>query len=121
MTIIIDVVPLPHTRTKERDCRWRVTLAGDHIGDFREPFYDGARALLARGHDPAAMLQMRHANGVIGLSGNLGETAKWTVADSDSRFQIVRWRPMAFSFGDVSSKDGVEAIPAPSGQGEGSK
>jgi hypothetical protein len=36
---------------------------GDEIiAASRQPFLDGARALLARGYDPAATYNMRHAN-----------------------------------------------------------
>ncbi len=103
--LTIDAAPLPATRTAERDARWRAMFGDVHLGDFRQPFFQGARELLAKGHDPAELLQMRHANGVIGLTAKLGEAAKWSAGDRKTTFE--RWMP--FSRPDVSPKSGLEA------------
>jgi hypothetical protein len=48
----------------------------------RQQFLDGARALLAKGVDPAEVLIMRHADtGTDSLRSTVGEAAKWRVAE----------------------------------------
>jgi hypothetical protein len=37
-------------------------VGGELIVRIRQPFLDGARALLARGYDPSTPYNMRHAN-----------------------------------------------------------
>jgi hypothetical protein len=66
-----------------------------HVGDefivrSRQPFLDGARALLARGYDPATPYNMRHANTdtLSFVATTIGQTAGLSVSDTRTpRFQ----------------------------------
>jgi hypothetical protein len=62
----------------------------------RQPFLDGARKLLAGGHNPHAMLVMRWA-GAKGwaLRGPLGAAAKLTVDEHNGVF--AKWKPLSRS------------------------
>jgi len=73
---------------------WRVTVAGAWIGNFKLPFYAGARELLARGYAPECRLEMRHGNGVVGMRGTIGEAARWTIAETAANGpRAVKWQP----------------------------
>jgi hypothetical protein len=64
----------------------------------RQPFYDGARALLAAGVAPDTHLTASHAGAsTVALQSTVGEAAKWSVAERDSgglkRIPYVPYRP----------------------------
>lgn len=61
----------------------------------RQPFLDGARALLAKGADPDALLVMCHAKtGTDSLCGKIGAAAKLTIEDSQMKSpRFRRWQP----------------------------
>jgi hypothetical protein len=62
----------------------------------RQPFLDGARKLLARGHDPETMLVMRWAGAEDwALRGPLGLAAKLTVDEHNGVF--AKWKPYSRS------------------------
>jgi hypothetical protein len=65
--------------------------AGDEfIVQSRQPFLDGARALLARGHDPATPYNMRHAGSDVlsFVTTTIGHAAGLSVNDARTpRFQ----------------------------------
>jgi hypothetical protein len=65
-----------------------------YVGDelivtSRQLFLDGARALLARGHDPATPYNMRHANSEVlsFVTTTIGHAAGLSVSDTRTRFQ----------------------------------
>jgi hypothetical protein len=62
----------------------------------RQPFLDGARKLLARGHDPRTMLVMRWVGAENwALRGSLGVAAKLTVDEHNGTF--AKWKPLSRS------------------------
>jgi len=65
--------------------RFEARLDGELIVTSRRPLYDGARALLERGHPPGALLTMRHVGKPYDSfhPRPLGELAAWTVEDRD--------------------------------------
>jgi hypothetical protein len=85
----------------------------------RQPFLDGARKLLARGHDRRTMLVMRWAGAKDwALRGPIGLAAKLTVDEHNGTF--AKWKPysrsavppkIAKSANKLSHK-GWEAMPA---------
>ena len=78
----------------------------------RSPLFDAARALLpiglcARDRRFAA----RHAgSSVVAMRSTIGEAARWTIEESDSRgLQRRLWRPRPFEGGSPETADVVEA------------
>lgn len=64
------------------------------VKSSRQPCYDGARALLARGVDPETFIQWHNEHGTPDMRGKVGELAKWTVEESDrDGLRRRRWRP----------------------------
>jgi hypothetical protein len=87
------------------------------VKSTRQPFYDGARALLDRGFDPDTVICARwHGSPITAMQTTVGEAAKWSVSDSDSRgLRRQRWMP----YEDAHSRGAVEASAAddePSGR-----
>jgi hypothetical protein len=75
--------------------RFDAYLDGQLICTSKQPLLDGARELLRRGHDPAALLTTRHDgkgydNFVPAL---IGELAKWAVEENDAGVKFRRHRP----------------------------
>jgi hypothetical protein len=72
----------------------------------RQPFLDGARALLARGYDPATPYNMRHANShaLSFVTTTIGHAAGLTVHDAGS----VRFRKFVPSEPDESIEEAAE-------------
>src|SRR6185369_5694022 len=93
--MIIEITP--------KDLSYRVTMDGQELGIFDQPFFQSARVLLSRGVAPDTLLQMRRPGGAIALSGRVGEAAKLSV--SETRTCFVRWRP--FSSSSVRPKTGL--------------
>jgi hypothetical protein len=83
---VVRVLVTPHvTRNTHRDA-FDVALDGEVIVTAtRQPLFDSARRLLARGFDPRAMLTIRHAgaphDSFVPIA--VGEAAKWTVRERD--------------------------------------
>ena len=51
----------------------------------RQPFFDGARVLLAEGVEPATVYEARHQGSTrVAMRSTVGEAAKWTVTVSDT-------------------------------------
>lgn len=65
-------------------------IGDDLIVTSRQPFLDGARALLARGYDPTTPYNMRHANSTAlsFVTTTIGHAAGLSVSDArTTRFQ----------------------------------
>jgi hypothetical protein len=64
-------------------------VGGELIVRSRQPFLDGARALLARGYDPSTPCNMRHANLVTlcFVATTIGHAAGLRVADMRAQFR----------------------------------
>jgi hypothetical protein len=86
----------------------------------RQPFLDGARKLLARGHDRLTMLVMRWAGAKEwALRGPLGAAAKLTVDQHNGTF--AKWKPLSRSavpsksakYAEQLSKDAAAEKPTP--------
>jgi hypothetical protein len=81
--------------------KFRASLEGETevLCVSSQPFLDGARILLDRGHDPEAILVMRHAgSGDVALRGSLGKTALLTV-DEHNGTVLAKWKPFSHSAG----------------------
>jgi hypothetical protein len=77
----------------------------------RQPFVDGARALLAMGYDPEMVLVMRHATtGTDALKAKLRVAAKLTVDESGPH--IRRWKAMppreGYGYSDENGSEAAE-------------
>lgn len=67
----------------------------------RQPFLDGARKLLDKGHDPRTILIMRHAGSDdVALRGSIGSAAKLTV-DEHNGTVFAKWKPFRRSAGSA--------------------
>jgi hypothetical protein len=64
-------------------------IADELIVISRQPFLDGARALLARGYDPATPYNMRHANSDVlsFVTTTIGHVAGLSINADRTRFQ----------------------------------
>ena len=83
----------------------------------RQPLVDGARALLARGFDPATPMTMRHEGKAYDSFQPLpiGQWAGWTYEERDrDGLRCVRWMPRALHAG--GQKSGSEPLVAPEGR-----
>jgi hypothetical protein len=98
--------------------RFDAFLDGELIVTSRQPLLNGARALLARGFDPDAMLTMRHAGRAYDSfhPKPLREWARWTITERDRRgLQRIGWRP----FADASGSHAVASSRGENGLAEG--
>jgi hypothetical protein len=90
--IVITVTP----DTRPGRYRSYVGAEQEPLSVSRQPFLDGARKLLARGHDPQTMLMMRWAGAKDwALRGPLGVAAKLTVDEHNRTF--AKWKPYSRS------------------------
>ncbi len=88
-------------------------LSGEPLCVSRQPFLDGARKLLARGHDRRTMLVMRWAGAKEwALRGPLGAAAKLTVDEHNGTF--AKWKPLSRSA--VPPGNANSAAPPPKGR-----
>ena len=88
--------------------RFDAYLDDELITTSRQPLLDGARALLARGFDPDALLTMRHAGRDYDSfrPQAIGELAKWTITERDRKgLRRERWRSPKRT--PSSTRDGV--------------
>jgi hypothetical protein len=71
-------------KPSSRAARFFGYLGDDLIVTSRQPFLDGARALLARGYDPATPYNMRHANSdaLSFVTTTIGHAAGLSVSDA---------------------------------------
>jgi hypothetical protein len=84
----------------------------------RQPFLDGARILLAEGHDPADTISMRHAGrDAIAMTAKLMVAAKLTVNERGPYFE--RWRPMPLEARQPSEGSRIIALAGEGGCREG--
>jgi hypothetical protein len=76
----------------------------------RQPLFDGARALLALGYDPAGMITARHAGrDIIAMRATIGEAACWTIEESDKGGLRKRlWMPRSPWGGSPETADAPE-------------
>jgi hypothetical protein len=82
--IVLVIKPAP------KPARFLGYVGAEVIVRSRQPFLDGARALLARGYDPATPYNMRHANSATTsfVTTTIERAARLSVADADrTRFQ----------------------------------
>jgi hypothetical protein len=83
----------------KRSGRYKAVLADGAVllKSSRQPFLDGARALLAQGIDPETVLVMaRKSTGAESLRARVGDAAKLTVREDDRIGPLfVRHEPMA--------------------------
>ncbi len=96
LTII--VTPHPTTNDRKHANLFDATLEGETkiLCTSKQPFLDGARKLLARGHDPKPMLVMQWAGAKDwALRGWLGVAAKLTVDEHYGTF--AEWKPLSRS------------------------
>jgi hypothetical protein len=82
-TIVLAISPAP------KSGRFLGYIDDDLIVTGRQPFLDGARALLARGYDPAAPYNMRHAHSDVlsFVTTTVGHAAGLSVNADRTRFQ----------------------------------
>ena len=75
--------------------RYDVTLDDALVYTGRQPLYDGARELLRRGYDPAALLTVRHAGKAqrCFVPRPINEHARWMVEETScDGLRGVKWR-----------------------------
>jgi hypothetical protein len=89
------VTPHRNKQGRKHPNRFDATLEGETevLCTSSQPFVDGARKLLARGHSPQTILVMRHAGSEdAALRGSLGAAAKLTV-DEHNGTVFAKWKP----------------------------
>jgi hypothetical protein len=62
--------------------RFDALLDGEVITTSRQPVFDGARALIERGHHPEELM-CADQNGHLVFIATIGENARWTIEESD--------------------------------------
>jgi hypothetical protein len=100
--------------------RFDACLDGELITTSRQPLLDGARALLARGFDPDAMLTIRLASSAADSfrPKPIREWARWTITERDrGGLQRTTWRP----FADARGSHAVASPPGRNGLAEGER
>jgi hypothetical protein len=70
---------------------------GEYLTTSRQPFFDGARALLAKGEDPETLVTMRHAGAQHDsfVPMRIGDAAKLGVSEGDTSVKVRKWKPRA--------------------------
>ena len=88
-------------------------MDGERIVRSRQPLYDGARALQARGHDPDEMIEARHeGSAIVAMRSTIGEAARWSVTESDKGgIRRIPYQP----FDRAALLSGVDQIGVSSG------
>ena len=83
-----------HTGAKIAD-RFDARLDGEHICTSREPLFDGARELLARGYDPSTLMTTRHDIKTFDSfkPEPIGKLAGLTAREDKNGPRIVKWKP----------------------------
>ena len=88
--------PHPHRIGAKIADRFDAFLDGEFICTSREPLFDGARELLARGYDPSTLMTTRH----VGKSFDnfkpapIGKLAKLMIEESDAGgLRMRKWEP----------------------------
>jgi hypothetical protein len=82
--------------------RFDAFLDGEVITTSRQPVFDGARALIERGHDPEELM-CADQNGHLVFKAAIGENARWTVEESDNGGLRKRaWRELPSQIPDSS-------------------
>lgn len=90
-TIQVTYRPAPPSKPGGHTSKYIVsTAAGETLCTARTPFYSAARALLARGHNPLAVLYLTpEGSPNWSLRGQIGKAAKLTVRESETVGPIV--------------------------------
>ena len=104
--IVITVTP------DQRPGRYRTHIETEPkpLSVSRQPFLDGARELLARGHDPKTMLVMRWVGAEDwAVRGSLGLAAKLTVDEHNGVF--AKWKPYSRSAVPPRSANSTRTAP----------
>ncbi len=84
----------------------------------RTPFTDMARLLVAAGHDPGVVLEMRReGSDTIALRGRIGKAAGLTVQETDGAPRFVRWWPRPCVEGAPQAAADEPHGPGPPGRG----
>lgn len=84
------------------------TLDGvEIVRSTRQPFLDGARALLAMGHAPDEPLTSAHVGSeTVALRSTVGEAARWTIFERDrGGLGKALWMPRSSFHGDARTGD----------------
>jgi hypothetical protein len=107
----IDILPRPNRRHGPEP----IAYHGKAIGKSKEPILTAARWLLENNAAfPEDTIETYRPNGVLSMSGIVGQLAKLTVEERDGgnpSLRLRRWRP--FSAGTLApetSKTGSEAV-----------
>jgi hypothetical protein len=87
--------------------RFLAYVADDLIVTSRQPFLDGARALLARGYDPATPYNMRHADSdaLSFVATTIGHAAGLSVVDAATGTRFGKFAP----FKGIEEDEAAEA------------
>jgi hypothetical protein len=105
VVVMLCLIVTPHRNKQGRrhPNRFDAMLEGETevLCTSSQPFLDGARKLLARGHSPQTILVMRHAGSDdVALRGSLGAAAKLTV-DEHNGTVFAKWKPFCRSAGSA--------------------
>lgn len=94
---VAQVVELVAVPVPARPGHFRVLLPDgcELLRATRQPLFDGARALAARGVAPETIVVTRHRGSPhVAMRSTVGEAARWTVEESDrGGLQRRLWRP----------------------------
>ena len=104
--IVITVIP------DQRRGRYRAYIGTEPkpLCVSRQPFLDGARKLLERGHDRRTILVMRWAGAKDwALRGSLGAAAKLTVDEHNGTF--AKWKPYSRSAVPPGNANSARTVP----------
>jgi len=88
------VITIIVSELRDRPGCFEARVDGKVLCTSRQPLLDGARELLARGHDPTARAVMRHAGSAIdAIGGVIGRLAKLTTEESSQTpLRVRRWK-----------------------------
>ena len=95
-------------------CAARLESTGEVLASTRQPLVDGARALLARGFDPATPLTMRHEGKAYDSFQPLpiGQWAKWTYKEGEKdALRRTAWMPLPTDRGWQKSGSDPSVVP----------
>jgi hypothetical protein len=100
MSLVIIVSPRVRANGKQHPTEFECWLeGGPFLCNSRQPFLRAARILIGMGHDPEAILIMRHARSKAdSLKARLGAAASLTV-DEFNGTRLVSWKPFPRSVG----------------------
>ena len=88
----------PHIKPNgDHSGKFDAYLGDDSICRSREPLFDGARVLLARGYNPDTLLTTRHEGKQFDnfKPATIGELAALATSEDQNGPRIVKWEPMS--------------------------